>query len=542
MPEPTLPDVPVPPDGVGRRTRQRLLEAAAVRLARQGLVPDLLGEAAAAAGCPPDRARVFFRRDEELVLALYARFAADLESRVLELPAGTVAERFHAVMRAKFALVAPYRPALAALTATLLDPRHELGALHPQTEIVRTRVQGVFAAAVEGATDRPGAAATLTRLLYGAHLGLMLLWCQDRTPDTAAATAALDFARDTLAFLVPFLAVAEAGPALERFDGIFRPLLEPEDDVGVAERATAVLRCLFRHRRLLPGTAGPCAASPCPACLALHLPKVKYFLRAGQPLHCVLPAFPDKSPSRRKTLGPLPDQAEEQALLYLEKACDEVRALHPPGVRVTICSDGHVFSDLVGVGDADVTRYGQEIAALIRRLGCGSLDTFSMADLYEGTDYAGMRRHLVAEYAQSLERVEERAHRFDHARALFNGIHRFLFEEQADLQPGRSRTQVRQACKGLAYQVIQRSDAWGRLLADCFPTALRLSIHPQHPHAEKIGILLGDADDAWLTPWHGVAVRQPAGWKLVKREEAEALGARLVERDGRPSHFELGEP
>jgi pyoverdine/dityrosine biosynthesis protein Dit1/AcrR family transcriptional regulator len=541
MSEPAAPDVPVPPDGAGRRTRQRLLEAAAARLARQGLVPNLLGEVAAAAGCPPDRARVFFRRDEELVLALYTRFAAELESRVLELPAGTVAERFHAVMRAKFALVAPYRPALAALTATLLDPRHELGALHPQTEIVRTRVQGIFAAAVEGATDRPEAAATLTRLLYGAHLGLMLLWCQDRTPDTAAATAALDFARDTLAFAVPFLAVAEAGPALTRFDGIFRALLEPEEDAGIGERAAELLRRLFRHRRLSPD-AGTCAATPCPACLALHLPKVKYFLRAGQPVRFVLPAFPAKSPSRRKTLGPLPDQAEELALLYLEKVCEELLALHPPGVRVTICSDGHVFSDLVGVGDDDVTRYGEEVAALIRRLGCGSLDTFSMADVYEGLDYAGMRRHLVAEYAQPLERVEERVHAFDHARALFNGIHRFVFEEQADLQPGRSRTKVRQECKGLAYQVIQRSDAWGRLLADCFPTALRLSIHPQHPHAEKIGILLGDADDAWLTPWHGVAVRHPAGWKLVKREEAEALGARLVERDGRPSHFQLGEP
>jgi pyoverdine/dityrosine biosynthesis protein Dit1/AcrR family transcriptional regulator len=539
MSQPVGPAALPPTDGSGRRTRQRLLEAAAALLAGHGLVPDLLGQAAATAGCPPERAHVFFRRDEELVLALYARFAADLESRVLELPAGTVAERFHAVMRAKFALVAPYRPALAALSATLLDPRHELGALHPQTEIIRNRVQGVFAAAVEGATDRPTtAAAALTRTVYGAHLALMLLWCQDRSPDTATAAAALDIARDTLAFAVPFLAMPQAGPALARLDGIFRPLLEPAEDASLSERATAVLRSLFHHRRL-SADAGPCATDPCPACLALHLPKVKYFLRANQPIHFVLPAFPAKSPSRRKVLGVLPDQAEELALLYLDQVCEELQALHSPGVRVTICSDGHVFSDLVGVGDQDVTRYGQEISALLGRLGCRALDTFGMADLYEGADYPGMRRHLVAEYAQPLEQIEERAHRFDHARALFNGIHRFLFEERADLQPERSRTQVRQECKRLAYEVIQRSDAWGRLLADCFPTALRLSIHPQHPHAEKIGILLGAADDAWLTPWHGVAVRHPAGWKLMKRQEAEALGAHLVERDGRPSHFEV---
>ena len=34
---------------------------------------------------------------------------------------------------------------------------------------------------------------------------------------------------------------------------------------------------------------------------------------------------------------------------------------YPPGARITICSDGRVFSDLVGVCDKDVTNYGIEI-------------------------------------------------------------------------------------------------------------------------------------------------------------------------------------
>ncbi len=61
-----------------RRTRQRLLEAAVGILAR-GVMPErLLEKAAAAIGCEAERAAMFFGRDEELVLALYARFAADL--------------------------------------------------------------------------------------------------------------------------------------------------------------------------------------------------------------------------------------------------------------------------------------------------------------------------------------------------------------------------------------------------------------------------------------------------------------------------------
>jgi pyoverdine/dityrosine biosynthesis protein Dit1 len=368
----------------------------------------------------------------------------------------------------------------------------------------------------------------------------MLLWCQDRSPGTHAALAALDLARDLLGFLAPLLAAPAAVPAA-RLDGIFRPLLDVDDEPALQEQAAAVLRCLFRHRRL-PAEAGACAGDPCRQCLALHLPRLKYFLRAGQAIHFVLPAFPAKSPSRRKTLGPLPDRAEELALLYLEGVCAELAALHPPGARVTICSDGHVFSDLVAVSDDEVSAYGRELEALIGRPACRSLDTFSMADLYEGIDFPAMRQHLVAAYAVPLEQVEERARRFDHARTLVNGIQRFLFEEQTDLQPQRSRTQVRNECRRLAYQVVQRSDAWGRLLADCFPTALRLSIHPQPPHGDKIGILLGRADDTWLTPWHGAALRTAAGWKFIKADAAEALGARLVRRDGRPSHFEFVEP
>src|SRR3954469_11662986 len=97
------------PDAADRRTRQRVLEAAVGLLARQGLAPDLLGRAAAAGGCAPERARGFFGRDEEVILALYARLAADLEARVLDLPEGSVAERFHAAVMAKFALADRYR-------------------------------------------------------------------------------------------------------------------------------------------------------------------------------------------------------------------------------------------------------------------------------------------------------------------------------------------------------------------------------------------------------------------------------------------------
>jgi pyoverdine/dityrosine biosynthesis protein Dit1/AcrR family transcriptional regulator len=523
-----------------RRVRQRLLEAAVPLLAERGLSGSLLKEAAGAAGCPLERARVFFGRDEELVLALYVRLAAEFEARVQELPAGDLGSRFRSAMLTKLALVAPYREAFGALVATLLDPRHELGALSAQTELVRSRVMGVFSAVVLGASDRPETAApALTRSLYGAHLALMLLWTQDRTPDSAATRSAVELFAKLLSASGQLFWLPNVESVLGEVDQVFAPLVEPEPDASKTEVSERILRRLFRHRRLQPG-ARACAENPCEQCLALHLPRVRRFVLNGEPVHFLLPSFPAKSPNPRKVLGTLPDMAEELALGFLENVCREIKEEYAPGARITICSDGRVFSDLVGVSDEDVTEYGRGIDALLQQIEAAALDTFDLEDLFAGEDQASAREQLCAHYADPLATVEERARAYEHHRALFNGIHRFLFEDRLAVETDKSRTRVRNECKERALRVIQRSEAWGRLIGECFPTALRLSVHPQPPHSDKIGVLLGDAEDAWLTPWHGVALREGGGFKFVRRHEAEALGARLVTRGGRASHFEIG--
>ena len=117
---------------------------------------------------------------------------------------------------------------------------------------------------------------------------------------------------------------------------------------------------------------------------------------------------------------------------------------------------------------------------------------------------------------------------------MFNGIHRFLFEDAVVLHPDRSRTANRKWTKGRAWEVIQRSDAWGALVSEVFPDAIRLSIHPQPEVSEKIGVHLVDTEDAWLTPWHAVAVLQKDGARVMKRAEAEGMGA-----EPHPDHMAL---
>jgi pyoverdine/dityrosine biosynthesis protein Dit1 len=338
----------------------------------------------------------------------------------------------------------------------------------------------------------------------------------------------------------PMMWVPGVKSTLGKMDQICSSLIEPESDTVETKLSVDILRRLFAHRRLLPD-AGECAKEPCEQCFALHLPKVRRFVMAKEPIHLLLPSFPAKSPNDKKVLGKLPDMAEELALSFLERLHNEISEIYPPGVRITICSDGRAFSDLVGVTDNDVTSYGHEIAHLVDRLGLKSLDLFSMEDVFDTSSHDEARDQLEKHYSMPLETIHDRVQKYDHHRALFNGIQRFLFEDRIVLQSGKSRNQVRNECKDLTYQVIQRSDSWGRLITECFPMALRLSIHPQGPHSEKIGILLGEADDNWLTPWHAVAVKQGTGFKLMHRSEAEQMGGRVVESGGRPSYYEISE-
>lgn len=515
------------------------MESAFVLIAQRGLSGELLKDSATLAGCTFDQAQVFFRRDEDLVVAFYARLAAQLEARAGDLPAGDVATRFRAAMLFKLELVAPHRETLASLVATLLDPRHELGALSPQMQIIRTRVMGVFYSVVAGATNSRKASNTdIVHSLYAAHLALMLLWTQDRSPDSSATHAAMDLLCDMLSLSGKLSWLPNFGHTLNRLEAISAQFVEPESDREHTELATAILRQLFRHRRLQPD-AGKCLERPCEQCLALHLPKVRRSIAAREPVHFLLPSFPAKSPNPKKVLGHLPDMAEEIALSFLEKVCTEIGDLYAPGAKITICSDGRVFSDLVGVSDDHVSSYAAELKLMMKRIESRSLDFFCMEDLFDVADHSGMREQLLIHYTDSLQAIEERIHSYEHHRALFNGIQRFLFEDRLGIETEKSRNQLRNECKDLAYRVIQRSDGWGRLLGDCFPAALRLSIHPQNPHSEKIGILLGEATDTWLTPWHGVAVEQDGKFTLLRRHEAEQLGACIVDRDGRANHFRL---
>ncbi|STX27869.1 pyoverdine biosynthesis protein PvcA [Legionella beliardensis] len=293
------------------------------------------------------------------------------------------------------------------------------------------------------------------------------------------------------------------------------------------EIAKHIIALLLNHKRQVKIYAKDCQGNYCVNCQEPHLFKVIQALKVQQPLILILPAFPAKSANRQKTISAKPDLGEIMGLRNLNELCKEIEQLHPLGVKLIICSDGRVFNDLVLVDDEDVDIYQQGIQAIITHNQLTHLSTFSLDDIYPHQDYERMREQLINQFGESVLSIKKRIQLDEMLLYQFNGIHRFITEDQLYLRTSMSKNQVRKEAKQIAYDVLRRSNAWSNLLAMNFPQAIRLSIHPQPCGSEKLGIQFLPAANCWATPWHNVLLKNRQCWQLVKRIEAERLGATL---------------
>lgn len=512
--------------------RNTVLEAALALFSERGFDQVSMADIAQASGCSLEEVYGHFPGKADIVLSFYHRLAVRLEERLSDLEPGTLASRFSQVMKWKTELLTPHRTSLLALFGEMSDDEAEIGVLSRSTEPIRVRVTGVFAVVVYGAEGVKDSPAELVRLLYRLHLGLTWIWLKE--PRLYSGLLAASKAMLALSSpLLPYQPVQSLLKSADRLSGV----LAAPHDLQWDALAEKVCRRIFLRRRLLGGE-GSCGQEPCPQCLAPHLVKIQAFLDREEPIHMVLPAFPAKSPNPEKTLGKLPDLGEHLALRTLQTMCEEIKDLYSPGAQVTICSDGHVFSDLVEVSDQDVTAYHSAMGDLIAELGHSNIDLFSLADIHANPEYPKLRGQLMEHFGEAIEVLRERCKTYPHHAAMLDGIHRFIFEDRVVLYPDLSRSKNRKLARPVAYQVVARSNAWSRLVAEHFPSSVRLSIHPQPYHSEKIGFLLTKAVDNWITPWHGAILLEDDEFTLLKRKQAEDAGAKLVESRGRPSHFE----
>lgn len=300
------------------------------------------------------------------------------------------------------------------------------------------------------------------------------------------------------------------------------------DSDGTA-RADGVLRLLLERAR---GTV-----SVDPTDWPLQRASITAAIAAGTRIELALPAFPCKSPNLDKVCGTLPDEGERLALAALAELAQSIGDLHDPGARVTLCSDGHVFGDAIGVSDRTISEYGERLDTLIAEH-AGVVRRIDLADVLHA-DPATARAELERDWAEPLETLRDLIRADAAVRGTFLGMSRFL-EADHPADGSASRRSRRRLGKDRAYVVLQRSRAWGRLVAARLPDATRLSIHPQPTGSAKLGIALLPGADQWATPWHTVVLYERGAPRLVTHAEARSLG-RPVYRDGRLSHYVASE-
>jgi AcrR family transcriptional regulator len=168
----------------GERTREEILDAAIRLFGERGFERTTLRAIADEAGVSLGLTYRYFDGKDALVVALYARLTEQFVARLDALPEGRWVDRARFALDASFDVLGPHREVLSALTGAAGSNAPD--AMHAPVVASRDEVRAGFVRAVCGATDAPRGGARLGEALYLAHLGLLLFWLLDRSPDQEA--------------------------------------------------------------------------------------------------------------------------------------------------------------------------------------------------------------------------------------------------------------------------------------------------------------------------------------------------------------------
>lgn len=246
--------------------------------------------------------------------------------------------------------------------------------------------------------------------------------------------------------------------------------------------------------------------------------RVKFFVSRNATIEACLPAFPCKSSNTMKVAGVFPDKGEELALRRILKFSEMVKDIYSPGIKMWIVSDGHVFSDCIGVDDGVVDQYGKKLQQLYQQISKDQTIGFcSLPELFTSRlgqfDESYTKRVVLRHYLNTEIETEAEVCREilmsgcstdpeilrsmidanDAAKiALYRGFSKFMFEDLAEQTATLSlgNKARRKLASKVAFEMIKRNEAYSNLVGLVFPYHLRLSIHAHNNSGPKFGIRL----------------------------------------------------
>lgn len=212
----------------GAAARERLYQIAIRMMAKRGFESTTLRDVATEAGVSVGLLYRYFPNKRAVIIALYDELSADFVAEAANMPDGRWRDRFVFALKASLKALDPHRVALKGLIPVLVgDP--EEGVFSERTAFSRIRVQRVFEDAVVGSSDAPGGALAqaIGRLLYMAHLAVLLWWLLDKSAKQRATSALVSLTGQIL----PSAGIALRLPPVRRFvlsmDGLIKEALYP---------------------------------------------------------------------------------------------------------------------------------------------------------------------------------------------------------------------------------------------------------------------------------------------------------------------------
>src|SRR5688500_13308760 len=190
---------PPGPTSQGAAARDRLYATAIQLIAARGYEATTLRDISKEAGVSVGLLYRYFPSKQAVVIALYDELSAAYARQAAEMPPGRWRDRFIFALTTSIDVLTPHRVALRALTPVLVgDP--EEGIFSATTAFSRLRVQQVFEHVVTGASDapKPPLAGALGRLLYLAHLAVLLWWLLDRSEQQRATSSLVSLVQPLL--------------------------------------------------------------------------------------------------------------------------------------------------------------------------------------------------------------------------------------------------------------------------------------------------------------------------------------------------------
>ena len=213
----------------GEATRRRVYEAAVALIRERGYEAATLRDVATRAGVSPALLYRYFPSKRAIVLALYDQLSELFAQQAVAMPRGTWRDRFVFALELSMRVLGPHRVTLRALAPVMVGDADE-GVFAENTAFSRLRVQRVFQDAVAGATDAPRSALaeSLGRLLYLAHLAVVLWWLLDRSPGQGATKALVTLLRRMLPSIALSLHLRPVKGFVLSADALFREGLVAE--------------------------------------------------------------------------------------------------------------------------------------------------------------------------------------------------------------------------------------------------------------------------------------------------------------------------